>query len=259
MNKKLEQQKRLESLKAQEVDALVMGSLDQDEEQPEFSPLKNLPNGDIRCEICQCNMNSEPQALTHTNGAKHKRAMEKLRRSSRGRGRGRGGNVSGMAGRPIPLMQVDTSNVIFGGPMSSSQNEEYTESDNSVYNDAFEEALANNVDIQEAHRIAENARQVAVANRGFAADVTADDEEIVQPFLEEGEELDNSDPNKPRGIVVCKGYFRCDLCHVFLTCQADLQHHLDSPEHIKFLQMSTQGFVGAMPPCPIWLHEGTAW
>ena len=42
----------------------------------------------------------------------------------------------------------------------------------------------------------------------FAEDVEADDENIVQPFLEEGEEMDNSDPNQPRGIVVCKGYFR---------------------------------------------------
>lgn len=143
----------------------------------------------------------------------------------------------GMNQKPIPLMQVDTG---FGPPCDDDDQEAIEE-----YNAAFEEALANNVDVQEAHRIAESARQAMVSQQGFSAD----DTDLIQPF--EDEEGETTFP--PRGIVILAssggpGQFRCDLCHVLLTSEFDLENHLVSIKHQSFLQMNTQGFSGSMPP-----------
>lgn len=148
----------------------------------------------------------------------------------------------GMNQKPIPLMQVDTG----FGPCTGDEDDDDDQEAIEEYNAAFEEALANNVDVQEAHRIAETARQAMISRQGFSAD----DTELIQPF-EEDEEGQPTFP--PRGIVILAssgglGQFRCDLCHVLLTSENDLEHHLVSPKHLSFLQMNTEGYSGSLPP-----------
>lgn len=260
-NKKVEQQKKLAHIKAKEVEVELGMGMEEQEEVEEYNPLQILPNGDTRCELCCCNMNSEPQAITHVNGSKHRRALEKHIRSNRGIGRGRGGFGrgfgrgmvrGGMNRGPIPLMQVDTSGLAFGGPSTMGGFDDDDQEAREEYNAAFEEALANNVDVQEAHCIADAAvRQIMTSRQ----DMASDDPDFVHPFVEEGEEGDSdSTPGwPPRGIVVLPskgrtGNFRCDLCHVLLGSEKDLEAHLVSRKHLSLLQMNTQGFSGSMPP-----------
>ena len=70
LNKKMEQAKRIANQKAREVESNIFGEPIGPVETvgEEVKPLQNLPNGDIRCDVCMCNMNSEPQAQTHVNG-----------------------------------------------------------------------------------------------------------------------------------------------------------------------------------------------
>jgi len=264
MNKKVEQQKKLAHIKAKAVEVelgMAVVAEEEQEEVEEYNPLQILPNGDTRCELCCCNMNSEPQAITHVNGSKHRRALDKHRRSNRGRGRGRGGfgggfgrgmSRGGMNPRPIPLMQVDTSGVAFGGPSTMGGFEDDDQEAREEYNAAFEEALANNVDIQEAHRIAESARQIVMSRQ----DMASDDPDFVHPFSTNGDGEDDEDATPawpPRGIVILPskggvGNFRCDLCHVLLTSEMDLERHLCAPQHLSRLQMNMTGYSGNMPP-----------
>ena len=49
-------------------------------------------------------------------------------------------------GRPVPLMEIDTSEVALGTMREDVNDKDLTNTEE--YNDTFQEALANNVDIQ---------------------------------------------------------------------------------------------------------------
>jgi len=191
--------------------------------QPE-NPLESRPNGDIHCRVCDCNMNSGAQAQSHIVGVKHRHRMDKFMRGQRGRGRGRGGFISNRGGfhgaqpQPMPLMDIEVGNQV----TSEEADEEYER--------VFAECLANNVDIEEATRIAEEAKQSAL---GFSEDVDLGDTAVVQQFHAE-----NDSRFPPRGIVIVSvpnagkpGTYKCNLCSVLLTSEANLEQHLVADNH----------------------------
>ena len=64
------------------------------------NPLTALPNGDIKCTVCEVTMNGGAQAQSHLGGVKHKTRMDKAVRASwRGRGGWRGGLRGGWHSR----------------------------------------------------------------------------------------------------------------------------------------------------------------
>jgi len=201
--------------------------------QPD-NPLESRPNGDIHCKICDCNMNSGAQAQSHIVGVKHRHRMDKFMRGQRGRGRGRGsfyGNRGGFHGtpqqqHPVPLMDIDVGNQV----TSEEADEEYER--------VFAESLANNADVEEATRIAEEAKQSALA---FSDDVEPGDSAVVQQF-----QAENDSRFPPRGIAIISvpsagkpGTYKCNLCSVLLTSEANLEHHLVSDKHQDSLTVSS--------------------
>eukprot|EP00092_Neocalanus_flemingeri_P005911 GFUD01006365.1.p1 GENE.GFUD01006365.1~~GFUD01006365.1.p1 ORF type:complete len:336 (+),score=98.28 GFUD01006365.1:894-1901(+) len=202
--------------------------------QPE-NPLESRPNGDIHCRVCDCNMNSGAQAQSHIVGVKHRHRMDKFMRGQRGRGQGRGGyfgNRGGFHGvqqsQPMPLMGIEIGNQV----TSEEADEEYER--------VFAESLANNVDVEEATKIAEEAKQSALA---FCEDVDLGDSAVVQQFHAE-----NDSRFPPRGIVIISvptagkpGTYKCNLCSVLLTSEANLEQHLVADEHQDSLIRSSLG------------------
>jgi len=201
--------------------------------QPD-NPLESRPNGDIHCRICDCNMNSGAQAQSHIVGVKHRHRMDKFMRGQRGRGRGRGvffGNRGGFHGiphqhHPVPLMDLDLVNQV----TSEDADEEYER--------VFAESLANNVDIEEATRLAEEAKQSALA---FSEDVEPGDSAVVQQF-----QAENDSRFPPRGIVIISvpiagkpGTYKCNLCGVLLTSESNLEQHLVADKHQDSLTISS--------------------
>jgi len=200
--------------------------------QPQ-NPLQSRPNGDIHCRVCDCNMNSGAQAQSHIVGVKHRSRMDKFVRSQRGgRGRGRGGVFMGMGGfhgtqaQPVPLMDIDVA----GQVTEDDADEEYER--------VFAESLANNAGVEEATRIAEEAKQSAL---GFSDDVALGDSAVVQQF-----HADNDSRFPPRGIVIVSvpssgksGTYKCNLCSVFLTSESNLEQHLVAEKHQEMLSQSS--------------------
>lgn len=205
--------------------------------QPE-NPLESLPNGDIHCRVCDCNMNSGAQAQSHIVGVKHRHRMDKFVRGQRGRGRGRGGffgNRGGFHGahhQPVPLMDIQVCNQVT------------TEEAEEEYERVFAESLANNVDVEEATRIAEEAKQSALA---FCEDVELGDSAVVQQFHAE-----NDSRFPPRGIVIISvptdgkpGTYKCNLCSVLLLSEANLEQHLVADNHQDSIIKSSLGSLGS--------------
>lgn len=204
--------------------------------QPE-NPLQSLPNGDIYCRICDCNMNSGAQAQSHIVGVKHRHRMDKFVRGQRGRGRGRGGffgrgGFHGMPQQPMPLMDVQVCNQV----TSEEAEEEYER--------VFAESLANNIDVQEATKIAEEAKQSALS---FCEDVELGDSAVVKQF-----QAENDSRFPPRGIVIISvptagkpGTYKCNLCSVMLLSEANLEQHLVSDCHQDSLIKSSLGSLNS--------------
>jgi len=204
--------------------------------QPE-NPLQSLPNGDIYCRICDCNMNSGAQAQSHIVGVKHRHRMDKFVRGQRGRGRGRGGffgrgGFHGMPQQPMPLMDVQVCNQV----TSEEAEEEYER--------VFAESLANNIDVQEATKIAEEAKQSALS---FCEDVELGDSAVVKQF-----QAENDSRFPPRGIVIISvpnagkpGTYKCNLCSVMLPSEANLEQHLVSDCHQDSLIKSSLGSLNS--------------
>merc|ERR1719431_1915835 len=204
------------------------------------NPLQSQPNGDIYCRVCDCNMNSGAQAQSHIVGVKHRHRMDKFVRGQRGRGGGRGGffgnrgGFHGMQQQPVPLMDVQV-------PEEAIRvNQVTTEEAEEEYERVFAEGLANNMDVQEATKIAEEAKQSALS---FSEDVQPGDAAVVKQF-----HADNDSRFPPRGIAIVSvptpvkpGTYKCNLCSMMLLSETNLEHHLVSDQHQDSLIKSSLG------------------
>jgi len=204
------------------------------------NPLQSQPNGDIYCRVCDCNMNSGAQAQSHIVGVKHRHRMDKFVRGQRGRGGGRGGffgnrgGFHGMHQQPVPLMDVQV-------PEEAIRvNQVTTEEAQEEYERVFAEGLANNMDVQEATKVAEEAKQSALS---FSEDVQPGDSAVVKQF-----HADNDSRFPPRGIAIVSvptpdkpGTYKCNLCSMMLLSETNLEHHLVSDQHQDSLMKSSLG------------------
>jgi len=208
------------------------------------NPLQSLPNGDIYCKVCDCNMNSGAQAQSHIVGVKHRHRMDKFVRGHRGRGGGRGGFFGHRGGyhgihqqqQPMPLMEVQVDipeEAISSNKVTTAEAQE-------EYERVFAESLANNMDVQEATKIAEEAKQSALS---FSEDVQPGDSAVVKQF-----HADNDSRFPPRGIVIISvptpgkpGTYKCNLCSVMLLSETNLEQHLVSDCHQDSLTKSSLG------------------
>ena len=171
------------------------------------NPLQSKPNGDIHCRVCDCTMNSGAQAQSHIGGVKHRTRMDRTYRSFRGRagrgggfgrgfggwgGPGRGGWAGGYWGPPGPEIfpAGETETVC-----SSEEAEE-------EYERVLAEALADNVDLQEATARAEAAKQAALSNfspEQAAASQTQEEEKETGTFLQSEPALQSNLQTTARG------------------------------------------------------------
>merc|ERR1719348_496129 len=231
------------------------------------NPLQSRPNGDIFCTVCDCTMNSGAQAQSHIAGVKHRAKMDRSMRQMRGRGgNARGGRGFGPRGfGPPPLMGPDfrfgrgygPPGPRFGGPgppggriPSLFQDEEETggvcDEDEAPeeYERVLAEALADNIDIEEAKSRAEAAKQAALgAMSSFeeAGNVNKHAEAATEAD-EDSDDYEDDSKFPPPGIVVIKepkgeepGTYRCKCCGVMLLSESNLQNHLTTAAHQMFI------------------------
>ena len=209
------------------------------------NPLQSRPNGDIHCTVCNCTMNSGAQAQSHIGGIKHRTRMDRTYRSFRGRpgrggfgrgfggwgGPGRGGWAGGNWGPPGPdlFLSGETAGVCS------------TEEAAEEYERVLSEALADNVDLEEATARAEAAKQAALS-------IFSPQQENEQEKEVEGEEEEEERKFPPPGIQVISepagemaGTYRCTLCGVMLLSEANLQSHLQTASHQQNSAMRRSG------------------
>ena len=206
------------------------------------NPLQSRPNGDIHCRVCDCTMNSGAQAQSHIGGVKHRTKMDRAYRSLRGFrggrggfGRGFGGGFGGWGGGgrggwagahwgpAVPELSVGGET---GGVCSSEEAEE-------EYERVLSEALADNVDLEEATARAEAAKQAALS-----VFTPGSDSSSLQEEEEEEGEGEGEGTFPPPGIQVISepagetaGCYRCSLCGVMLLAESSLQAHLQTAAH----------------------------
>jgi len=224
------------------------------------NPLESTEDGNIRCKVCDCIMNSGAQAQAHLTGTKHRHRMDKVEqemmdkvgvgrslldkhmRGLRGRGRGRGrGNASFRGGHNSRGGFHQASGPGWGtsfaepGEGDGKDEDEVTTAEaEEEYKRVFAECLENNFDLDLATKTAKAAMRAAL--------------NIVDSEDEQSEEDDDEDDTEmedmTRGITVIQppsddggkpGQYRCDLCDppVQLNSEVELENHVVSEEHKK--------------------------
>lgn len=216
------------------------------------NPLQSRPNGDIHCTVCDVTMNSGAQAQSHISGVKHKSKMDRTMRGFRGRGRGGFGRGFGPGG---PGMMrggfgfgrgFGPGGPRMGGPPSGGFNEQFDTDDGlcdedeatEEYERVLAEALADNIDVEEAKSRAEAAKQAAL---GALEAFNGPDEH--EPEADNNVDLDDDDDEDeetfpPPGIDIIQmpegdspGTYRCHLCGVMLLSESNLSNHLAQMAH----------------------------
>ena len=206
------------------------------------NPLQSRPNGDIYCTVCDVNMNSGAQAQGHIMGVKHKSRMDRAMRSLRGRG-GRG--VRGGRGFGRGFRGGYTGGQQWAPPPGLINTEEADCDDDEAqeeYDRVLSEALADNVDMEEAEMRAEAAKQAALG--AFASlNNTGPEPEDDMDEMEYENEFEDNGTFPPPGIDVIKmpegddeGQYRCLVCGVMLLNNNNLTNHLQQLSH----QMSVE-------------------
>ena len=200
------------------------------------NPLQSQPNGDIHCTVCDCTMNSGAQAQSHIAGVKHRSKMERTMRSFRGRGRGFGAQRGFGRGAGGPRLVVP--------PLEKQQAVCDEDEANEEYERVFNEALADNIDVEEAKSRAEAAKQAALSVLG-PTENEVQTQRTVQyiPQLEEDEDDEEDEDNVMIGIDIItapdgatSGTYRCNCCGVMLTSEENLKIHLETAAHQMFIE-----------------------
>ena len=204
------------------------------------NPLQSRENGDIYCNVCDVTMNSGAQAQGHIMGVKHKSRMDRAMRSFRGRGRGgfgRGGwgGRGGYSGGPGPRMWGPPPDM---DPPQIDQEEANCDEDeaNEEYERVLSEALADNVDVEEAKMRAEAAKQAALG--AFAALGYDQEPEEEMDETEYANQYEDNGTFPPPGIDILQmpegdntGQYRCLVCGVMLLNENNLTNHLSQLSH----------------------------
>ena len=186
-------------------------------------------------------MNSGAQAQSHISGVKHRTKMERAMRGFRGRGRGfgpRGSWGPGMRGGfhngGPPMWAPPAQPEMAQDPVCDD------EEANEEYERVLSEALADNIDVEEAKSRAEAAKQAALG----AIDAAAITEQTEANVEEEESDDDEEDDSKfpPPGIDIINmpegenpGTYRCNCCGVMLLSESNLQNHLATAAHQMFI------------------------
>merc|ERR1719220_2754672 len=167
------------------------------------NPLESTDDGNIRCKVCDCIMNSGAQAQAHLTGTKHRHRMDKHMRGLRGRGRGRGrggGNTSFRGGHNFRGGFHQASGPGWGSSFAGHDEEEGRDEDEVTtaeaeeeYKRVFAECLENNFDLDLATKTAKAAMRAAL---------NIVDSEDESDENEEEEEYDEEMEDLTRGITV---------------------------------------------------------
>merc|ERR1719278_1734751 len=203
------------------------------------NPLESTDDGNIRCKVCDCIMNSGAQAQAHLNGTKHRHRMDKHVRGLRGRGRGRGAFRGGhnfrggfhQASGPgwgSQFVEPEEEPVKDEDEVTTAEAEE-------EYKRVFAECLENNFDLDLATKTAKAAMRAAL---------NIVDSEDESDENEEEDEYDEEMEDLTRGITVIEppsedggkpGQYRCDLCEppIQLHSEVELENHVVSEGHKK--------------------------
>ena len=201
------------------------------------NPLQSQPNGDIYCTVCDCTMNSGAVAQSHIAGVKHRTKIERSMRSFRGRGRGFGpgrGFGRGGGGPRMFVPPLERPELVCD---ETEANEEYER--------VFNEALADNIDVEEATSRAEAAKQAALSVLvpvGNEAQTPSTSKVQYIPQIEDEDDEEDED-NVMIGIDIItapngatSGTYRCNCCGVMMTSEENLKIHLETAAHQMYIE-----------------------
>jgi len=200
------------------------------------NPLQSQPNGDIYCTVCDCTMNSGAVAQSHIAGVKHRTKIERSMRSFRGRGRGFGPGRGFGRGGGGPRVSVPRPELVCD---ETEANEEYER--------VFNEALADNIDVEEATSRAEAAKQAALSVLGpvgnEAQTPSTSKVQYIPQIEDDDDEEEEDEDNVMIGIDIItapdgatSGTYRCNCCGVMLTSEDNLKIHLETAAHQMYIE-----------------------